>query len=340
MAITGFIVGLISLLVTTIALVVSINIYNATGDYRGIKRHRLKSALRVYLRRTDHSSKKKRFANERGFLRAWHIFRAWSLSYYLLLFPFRINSFIDKQQKKELKRREKNKWHSSRLADYGFAGVISFARNDENDDYENFLYKAVSKYLEKDNYAALTLFIKFNISAESSKVGKEIIKLIIERFWGIQENQNQLAGILLYLHWYRIVVLKEEFPHPHESNIFSVYENYNKKEFYEYFKKEYGENMIKAYYVKNNFGGSAYLGDTRDDKVINFLMLVKYMYFYSNIGVGSEMRDYINAMMQGEDDMQSIIEYTEKVYKEQLELVGGNNEMTPFIINYIKPYKN
>jgi len=335
----GLIIGILSAVVGFTALFVSVNIYNATGEYHKIKRYRLKNALKYYLRRSPNlNSKTNQKTN--GYLHFLGIVRVWVLSYYLLIFSFRITPFVEKQQKREIKRRDKNKSYSSVLAEYGLGGVISFARNYENDYFETYVYKTVCKYLEKEKYTALISFVKLNFSATSSKVENQVVTNLIEKICGYINNQNKLAGVLLYLHWYRIHILGKAFPSPGVSNIESIHEEFNKKDFYDYFKEEYEENIYKAYFVKDDFGGALYLGNTNDDKAINFLMLVKYMYFYSNHGVGREMREYINAMIDNPQNNKSIIEYSEKTYKEQLELVGGKMEMTPSIINFIGSYRN
>ena len=329
LAIIGFVIGAVSLLVSTAALFVSINIYNATGDYKDIKRYRLRKALRYYLRRSTKPKDTKMHEVRGGWLRAWWI------SYWLLLCPNRIKPVIDKLQVREQKRMNKGKRYSSPLAGYGFAGIIRFARNDMNDIFDNIDYKTIQTYIGKGDYEKLIAYIKMNFIVHGKIIEKDITNTIISQlFWGIDETKKELAGALLYLFWYRLEVLKLPLPIT-LTNLDLVIEKLDNKEFYDYFTEEYSKNINELHSRENELGSGHFaMYDNRDNRIVEFLMLVKYAHFAHSVKDGHEMRLYIEG--KNKNTHQSIMESVSKVFKEQLELVGGTADMERYILEYIK----
>ena len=329
-AIIGFCVGVISLIVGVITFFLAINVYNATGEYLGIKRYRLKNALRFYIRRTTNPKADK---TKRIVLRD---FRSWWISYWLLMFPRRISTYVDKLRHREIQRKEKNKRYSDRLVQQGLSGILAFAENDENDFFDSFIYRAFKKYLGSRKHANLVGFIKTNFSVHGKKREARLTYIFMSMIRGIGTKQKELAGVLLYLYFYSINVIKEILPNGVLSNIYiNVYKKYDTKAFYDYFRKEYKDNISQLNQIRDKFGNNLDEYNTDDDKTTEFLMLYKYIIFNSNLIEGREMNPYIDELFKDVSNLKDL-SAAKEIFNEQLELVGGNKDMAPHVIRYIK----
>ena len=328
LAIIGFILGIFFGIVGISALLISINIYNATGEFRGLKRHRLMNSLRVYLRRTT-NTKAKGIKQEKNDLRSRF------LSWWLLCFPNNISKFINKQQLKEIKRSKKNKRYSSRLAEYGLSGVLAFASNEENDIFDSFVYTTMREYIGQKDHDRLISFVKIHFSPDKTPIEEDILNKLLSGFWGLDENQKELGGVVLYLHWYRIHVLNKTFSHCPLANLLSTYKKFNNPEFYKYFTEQYTENIRKIHMIKNELGnGWSSCTDVRDNRTVQFLMLLKYYEARTSCSGSRGMNMYID--MWGSPIVEPLKTELEKEFKEQLEIVGGHEDMTDFIVKYIR----